>query len=355
MARARSTAVAALAVLALGVAWAAPADAAGDRTVLASSAAPLQIAVGHDGTVYVAQDAAGVLTAVDRKGTATDIAKVEGSNPEIAGVDVSKDGAVVYTATTSTGSEETGLTWLTGTLNRVLPDGRHRQVADMLGYEQRANPDKNNTYGLAGASADCVAGLPEEVQQMLASYKGLVDSHAYAVLQMPDGSRIVADAGGNDLVKVQDGHVNRIAVFPGVPTVITAEIAAQNGVPDCLVGATYTSEAVPTDVELGPDGMLYVTTLSGGIAPGALWKVDPSSSAITQIASGFAGAVNLAVRPNGTVYVSELFGGRIAKVRNGVVTTAREVAFPGGLEFARGKLFVGTDVFATGKVISFVP
>lgn len=34
--------------------------------------------------------------------------------------------------------------------------------------------------------------------------------------------------------------------------------------PDCLVGKKYTVEPVPTDVQLGRDTGLYVTTLGGG-------------------------------------------------------------------------------------------
>ena len=36
------------------------------------------------------------------------------------------------------------------------------------------------------------------------------------------------------------------------------------GLPSCAVGHKYAFEAVPTDIEVGPDGKLYVTSLPGG-------------------------------------------------------------------------------------------
>ncbi len=326
----------------------------GDRVVLASSALPLQLAVGDDGTVYVAQSAAGVLTAVDRKDRVSTVATVTGPQAEIAGVDARGRGTVTFTSTTSTGSE--GATeWLSGTLNRVRPNGRTRQLADLLAYERAANPDAQQSYG-TNASAACLATLPAPVRAFLSPYTGIEDSHAYAVALLDDGSRVVADAGGNDLVRVaSNGRVSTLAVRPPQPVTVTQEILDANELRDaaCLVGATFLSEAVPTDVELGPDGWLYVTTLSGGIAPGAVWRVHPRTGQATRLSSGFAGAVNLAVGHDGTIYVSELQGGRIAALRDGTVTTVRQVVDPGGLEYADGRLYVGTDVFASGRVISF--
>ncbi len=45
---------------------------------------------------------------------------------------------------------------------------------------------------------------------------------------------------------------------------VTKESAAALELPDCVVGVTYAFEPVPTDVEVGKDGYLYVTTLPGG-------------------------------------------------------------------------------------------
>jgi len=50
-----------------------------------------------------------------------------------------------------------------------------------------------------------------------------------------------------------------VAVLPGVPQRITPSAAIQNGLPLCTAGRIYTSEPVPTDVEVGPDGFWYVS------------------------------------------------------------------------------------------------
>ena len=89
---------------------------------------PLQIAVGERGDVYVAQDFAGLLTRIDRRGHQTVLA----ANPvgEIAGVDV-EDGKVFYTSAVG---DQTGFT--VGRLNKIERDGSSSVVADVLAYER---------------------------------------------------------------------------------------------------------------------------------------------------------------------------------------------------------------------------
>ena len=100
-------------------------------------------------------------------------------------------------------------------------------------------------------------------------------------------------------------------------------MVAALGLPDCVVGVTYAFESVPTDVEVGRDGSLYVTTLPGGPespvlgARGAVWKVNPWTGHARKVAGGFLGATNLAIGKHGTIYVAELFAGQISVVKNG--------------------------------------
>ena len=62
----------------------------------------------------------------------------------------------------------------------------------------------------------------------------------------------VADAGGNDIVKVDRyGHPSLLAVLPPQPVRITSAMAAGLHLDPCVVGITYKFEAVPTDVEVG--------------------------------------------------------------------------------------------------------
>ena len=145
----------------------------------------------------------------------------------------------------------------------------------------------------------------------------------------------VADAGGNDLLKVDKApaHISTLAVLPPQPVTVTAQQAAALGAPDCLVGETYAFEPVPTDVEVGPGGRLWVTTLPGGPedpslgARGSLYSVGQGGRS-TRVATGFSGATNLALSGDGSAYVTELFGGKISKVNRstGKVSTFKQLA-----------------------------
>jgi hypothetical protein len=237
----------------------------------------------------------------------------------------------------------------------VKRDGTTELVADIWAYEQAANPDAGNTYGFESISDECAAQLPAELGPP--QYPGQLDSNPFGVLIADDGRTYIADAGGNAILSVdRRGKVRTVAVLPPQPTVISAEGAAALGLPACAVGLTYDFEPVPTDVEMGRDGALYVTTLPGGPedpslgARGSVWRVHPRTGNVKQIATGFLGATNLAVTPKGTIYVSEIFAGRISKVAGGGPVGVVDVPAPSGLEYADGKLYVSYDVFADGKV-----
>jgi hypothetical protein len=219
---------------------------------------------------------------------------------------------------------------------------RKRVVADLAGFEKQHNPDGRISYGVRHPSR-CAskalkgAGIP-------VSYRGGVDSHPYAATALHRGTWAVADAGGNDIVRVnRHGHVSTLSVLPRQALHVSADFAKANGLPACVVGITYYFESVPTDVERGPGGWLYATTLPGGMgATGSVYRINPYTGHATRIATGFPAATNLAVDPHGHIYVASLADGTISRVvhRHGVVvaTLPNVVA----VEWANHHLYAST-------------
>jgi hypothetical protein len=319
-------------------------------------AAPFNLALNH-GNVYVAD---GGLNLVGKLKSDRSIKTIAADQTGASGIATSKDGR--YLAFTTTVSNPDTFENTASGLNIWGPRGK-RVFADTHAYEEANNPDKINHYGVTNPS-QCVidafnaAGFPYD-------YNGQKDSHAYSVTAFKD-KWIVADAGANALWKIDNkGKIRTLAVLPPQPTTITADMATALGFPDCVVGITYNFEPVPTDVEVGKDGYLYVTTLPGGPespvlgARGKVWKVNPYTGKAWVIARGFLGATNLAIGKYGEIYVSELFGGEISVVRHG--KRSSYVSLPGvvAVETSRsGELWAATlgneDPPAPGTIVKIV-
>ncbi|MBD0839202.1 ScyD/ScyE family protein [Streptomyces sp. TRM68416] len=142
-------------------------------------------------------------------------------------------------------------------------------------------------------------------------HKASVGSNPYAVLALPDGRKIVADAAGNDLVVVsKHGKARPFTVLPDHDR----------------------RESVPTSLALGPDGNLYVGELNGitDKPTARVWKIDPRTGRILGWRSGFGPISGLAFNSGGDLYVSQLFRGVVTKVSGGKRTNVK-VPFPAGL------------------------
>ena len=346
--------VIAAAVAALALTAAAPASAATvSAPIIDGLSAPLSLAVGSDGTLYVPQaDFGGGPGSLSeyRKGKLKTIATAG----FVTGVDAKGRGTVTFLAD--------------GLVKTVNPSGKVKTLADLGAYEAANNPDAGNEYGLQGLSASCAddissSGLPQEIIDALLPHNGVVDSNPYAVAILPNGDRVVADAGGNSLVRVSpSGTVSTVAVFPPRPAVIDGDTAEGLGLPDCTIGLTMNFDFVPTDVEVGPLG-LYVTSLPGGpegpspLGPrGGVFVVNPSNGGLQQIGGGFAGATDLAVTKDGTVYVTELFAGRVSMLSGGGPVPIASIDEAVAIEYAKGKLYVAAGVFAgPGKIVTITP
>jgi hypothetical protein len=301
-----------------------------DRTVLA----PFQLASGN-GTVYVADGGKSTVSKLTRSGL---VQVAQGPQPgEIAGVALNGAGDLAYTST----NYASGATALT-----VRPRHGRSVTTDLSTYERTRNPDSRIRYGI-----DHPTPCQQEAFAPLggANYNGQVDSHPYAVAALRGGAWVVADAGGNDLLKVdRHGRISVLSVLPRQPVTISASGAAALGLPDCVVGAVYNFEAVPTDVEVAANGKLIVSLLPGGPedpslgARGSVVSVNPRNGNVRRLATGLAGATNVALGDHGRIFVSELFGGQISVIDKGRLRPYVQLASPLGLTFRHGTLYAGT-------------
>jgi streptogramin lyase len=351
MANHRRTALALVATAALVI----PATPAGAATVsdpiVEGLTSPLGLAIGDDGTIYVAQSFAGTLTSIDRKGHRRDIAQVDPESQFIAGVAAAGRGTVTYAVSGEPPQE----------VFRVLPNGKKKRLGNTSDVELHGNPDGEVMYGFQGLDEECAALFPLDDP---ATFPGDINPNAYAVAIMPDGSRVVADAGGNTLVRLAPNsrRATLLSLLPPVAITATSQIVESAGLPECVTGHDYWFHPVPTDVELGPDGMLYVSSLAGGPedagfqtlvgGTGGVFRVNPATGAATRIANGFLGAVDLAVAPNGDIYVAELYADRISKVVGGAPQPVADIPMPGAVEWANGMLYATGGVFASGYVVT---
>ncbi|WP_402469648.1 ScyD/ScyE family protein [Isoptericola aurantiacus] len=340
-----SSCAAALAALALA---ASPAAAHGSKdhfppeptTVTDGLVSPLSLAVGPHGTTFVSQNFAGLLTAVDRHG---------GSTVLYASDDGAEVGGVSYAGRTVTFTE----TGATQTVQRLrldrsgTPRGNPTVLADVGAYEAARNPDARVTYGLRNLPAACASQFPEDFP---ATYTGIVDSHPYATTSH-HGTTYVADAAANAILSVDHrGKIRTVAVLPPQPVEVTAEALEAQGLPSCAAGYRYWFEPVPTDVEVGPFGMLYVSLLPGGPedeslgARGSVVVVSPWSGRVRTVAKDLLSPTGIAVDRWGTLYVAQLFGGEISKVGWRGSTTVASVPLPGDVEIDRHGLVATVNV-----------
>lgn len=303
-----------------------------DTTVVA----PFQLDYAR-GALYVADGGTSTVSRLTRAGLRT---VATGPQPgEVAGVAVNDRGDLAYTTSVF---GETGATSTTLTIKRK--HGR-TVTADLLAYETEHNPDAGVTYGIDNPT-ECQREAFEPLGG--ANNTGGIDSHPYAVAPLGEDGWVVADAGGNDLLKVsRSGRVSTLAVLPRQPTTITAEAAGALGLPDCVVGAVYNFEPVPTDVEV--DGRnLIVSLLPGGPedpslgARGSVYRVDSRHGYARRIAGGFLGATNVAVASKGRIFVAELFAGRISVIDHRRVRPYVDLPNALSLVWAKGTLFAGT-------------
>jgi hypothetical protein len=352
-----SLALLSAAALALGTgisggAVAAPAQVGEPQILVKDLAGPLSTAVAEDGTAYVTANFGSTLWKVAPGGDPESIYTHPEKGGEVGGVSVLDDRVAFATS---------GSKFL---VKQIVAGGKAKTLANVGAYEKKKNPDKKITYGFLGISKACLAQIPKQVP---GHYTGHIESHPYAT-EIVGNKVYLADAAGNDILSISPkGTIKTVAVLPGTKLKVTKAVAAAQGLPDCVAGLTYKFEAVPTDVEMGPDGWLYVSSLPGGPEDGStgplgrVYKVNPKTGKVKMVAGGFISTVNVAVADNGDVYVSQLFTGQIARIPAGTskVKPFAEVNMPAGLEWTPDGLYATIDALKGTKnpkgKLAFIP
>ncbi len=335
----------------------------GLRPVAEGLAGPLSLAV-HDGSpsLTVAQSFGVDVTRLDKRGTATTLATYQGvpGAGEVTGVSLGPHGT--YYINTDFAAHASHV-------DRVDGSGRVTTVsANLMAYEDAHNPDGAVSYGLQGLDEECTSTVQEFQDGLgtgpeaphLVGYTGILDSHPYQTSVSGQGDVYVADAAANAILRVagRTGEISTVAVIPApAPVTITEEIVDAMFDPEhapdaattaCMVDHAFVAEPVPTDVEIGRDGMLYVSTLGGGLGEllplGAVYRVDPADGAVTWLAGGMRGATGLDLLGRDVV-VAEMFGGRVSVVRPGSATADMLFEVPTGpadVEVHANRVYVST-------------
>lgn len=183
-----------------------------------------------------------------------------------------------------------------------LSDDEANKIADLFAFEEEFDPDG-------------IINPPD----------GNVDSNPFDVESLGGKAALVADAGGNDLLRVDNqGNIDVLAVFPNELT-STANIKDLAGCPNpppgfefvCGLPPMLPAQAVPTSIAIGPDGSYYVGELKGFPSPTGesnIWKVSPDATGEVcpntncelVFDGGFTAIIDLAFGPDGNLYVAEI-------------------------------------------------
>ncbi|MFF0341114.1 ScyD/ScyE family protein [Kribbella sp. NPDC004875] len=363
--RTRIAAVAALA-LAGSVLVAGQADAHNNQSSLKPVATKLNgpRGVSTFGNKVIYSVSSGAVYATDGHKT-WKLGTVPGANGFAPAIDTSRRG-VTYALTGAGGEPGQPPVPGSSTLYRLRYGKSPVKIADIAAY-QKKDPD------------------PYDLE------KNPTDSNPFGVAALNDGTVLVSDAAGNDLLRVwPNGHIKTVArlkprvvaVPPGLPA------KGPDGSPIPPAGTLVPSEAVATSVTVGSDGYWYVGELRGFPAtPGKsqIWRIKPGSyNAICdptkpnrgnckRYADGYTSIVDLAGGPRGTLSVVELakkswvqfeltgkpqigalylqFQGRHHQATFRKELVRGQLTMPGGTAFNRwGQLFVSAPVFGTGAV-----
>jgi hypothetical protein len=296
--KARLSLLAALALAAsLAVSQAVAGGATGMQTIASHLNNPRGVAVGPDGSVYVAEAGAGGKAVCQKGPEGTNCAGFTGAIVQVRDAQQSVYASGFISGGDPSGNFATGVDGITaspgGTVYGIVtafgpnPNVAGPRGAGQLGQAVRI--DRGGKTSIGNVAAYEFKHNPTHDN---------VDSDPYGIAWTP-GGLLVTDAAGNDLLRVGwDGRVTTVATF----------LAQRFG--------KFAAQSVPTSVAVGPDGAYYVGELGGGGTPpghSRIWRVVPGQKA-TVWKTGFSAIDGLAFGPDGSLYVSELARGGLGAV-----------------------------------------
>ena len=139
----------------------------------------------------------------------------------------------------------------------------------------------------------------------------ILESDPYGIARGDDGALYVADAGANALYRVDPaaGDLALVTVFPGLPG--EGANPGRNGAAEL--------DPVPTGVAPAPDGGVYVGFLGGFPFPPGSAKVVRAAydGTLSDAATGLTAVVDVEVGPDGLLYVTEFAAGFDAEGQTG--------------------------------------
>lgn len=253
-----------------------------------------------------------------------------------------------YTIQTAAGSDAVGdggpaVNALLSQAEGVAVDSRGAiYVADALDNRVRKVTPDGVIHTLAGTGIAGFSGDggPANAAQL---------SQPYGIALDPAGNLYIADLGNARVRKVTtDGNIQTVAGGGAI-------VPGGNGDGGQAVNDQLLE---PRNVAVGPDGTLYVSDFGAN----RVYQITPGGTLTTLAGNGNAGfggdggpgtlaqlkaPAGLAVDASGTVYIADSGNNRIRKVYQGVIGTADSVVSPTGLAIsASGSLYIAAPSYA---------